>query len=130
MAVGFKKSLFGFNCSDVIEYIHRTHKSFVDKEKKLNFKVDKLLEELDIAKANQEKLEAEKKRIWELGKFEREYADCGYICGIDEVGRGPLAGPVVAGAVILPKDCNILYINDNKIYAIRIKTVLIGLSIK
>ena len=33
---------------------------------------------------------------------------------IDEVGRGPLAGPVVAGAVILPKDCHILYINDSK----------------
>jgi ribonuclease HII len=60
------------------------------------------------------KLEAEKKRIFELGKYEREYAECGYICGIDEVGRGPLAGPVVACAVILPKDCDILYINDSK----------------
>ncbi len=30
------------------------------------------------------------------------------------MGRGPLAGPVVAGAVILPKDCDILYINDSK----------------
>ena len=38
----------------------------------------------------------------------------GYICGIDEVGRGPLAGPVVAAAVILPKDCDILYLNDSK----------------
>ena len=34
--------------------------------------------------------------------------------GCDEAGRGPLAGPVVAGAVILPKDCRILYINDSK----------------
>lgn len=34
--------------------------------------------------------------------------------GIDEVGRGPLAGPVCAGAVILPKDVDILYINDSK----------------
>lgn len=47
-------------------------------------------------------------------RFEREYGDAGYICGIDEVGRGPLAGPVVAGAVILPKDCSILYLNDSK----------------
>ena len=31
-----------------------------------------------------------------------------YIAGVDEVGRGPLAGPVVAGSVILPKDCDIL----------------------
>jgi len=46
--------------------------------------------------------------------FENQYADYEFICGIDEVGRGPLAGPVVAGAVILPKDCDILYINDSK----------------
>ncbi len=46
--------------------------------------------------------------------YERKYADYSYICGIDEVGRGPLAGPVVSAAVILPKDCNILYINDSK----------------
>lgn len=36
------------------------------------------------------------------------------LAGIDEAGRGPLAGPVVAGAVILPKDCSILYLNDSK----------------
>ena len=66
------------------------------------------------AKKRFEKLEAEKLRIENLKKYEREYADYGYICGIDEVGRGPLAGPVVAGAVILPKDCDILYINDSK----------------
>ena len=49
-----------------------------------------------------------------LHRYEREYAAYQYICGSDEVGRGPLAGPVVAGAVILPKDCDILYINDSK----------------
>ena len=61
-----------------------------------------------------EKLEAERARIENLKKYEKEYAEYGYICGIDEVGRGPLAGPVVAGAGILPKDCDILYINDSK----------------
>lgn len=59
-------------------------------------------------------LEKEKQRTEILKKFEKEYAAFGYLCGIDEVGRGPLAGPVVAGAVILPKDCDILYLNDSK----------------
>ena len=59
-------------------------------------------------------LEKEKARSYKMFEFERKYADKGYICGIDEVGRGPLAGPVVAAAVILPKDCDILYINDSK----------------
>jgi ribonuclease HII len=53
-------------------------------------------------------------RTESIKKYEKEYDNYTYICGIDEVGRGPLAGPVVAGAVILPKDCDILYINDSK----------------
>ena len=61
-----------------------------------------------------EKYKKELLRIDALKIYERKYADYAFICGIDEVGRGPLAGPVVAGAVILPKDCNILYINDSK----------------
>lgn len=66
------------------------------------------------AKKRLEKLKAERERCERLKKYEREYGNYEYICGIDEVGRGPLAGPVVAGAVILPKDCDILYINDSK----------------
>ncbi len=61
-----------------------------------------------------EKLEAELERLRLMRRYEDQYADCPYICGIDEAGRGPLAGPVVAGAVILPKDCQILYLNDSK----------------
>lgn len=61
-----------------------------------------------------ETYEKEVARCEALKKYEREYAAYTHICGIDEVGRGPLAGPVVAGAVILPKDCDILYINDSK----------------
>ena len=55
-------------------------------------------------------------RLGELSKFEKEYYEKGYntICGIDEAGRGPLAGPVVAGAVILPKGCLIEGVNDSK----------------
>lgn len=69
-----------------------------------------------IAQANKRKqaYEAEILRMEMMYKFEKQYPDCQAICGVDEVGRGPLAGPVVAGAVILPKDCNILYLNDSK----------------
>ena len=62
----------------------------------------------------EEKLLAEEERTEAMKCYERQYEHVGWICGIDEVGRGPLAGPVVAGAVILPKDCHILYINDSK----------------
>lgn len=58
--------------------------------------------------------EKEKLRTQKLWFYEKKYAGYASICGIDEVGRGPLAGPVVAGAVIFPRDCDILYINDSK----------------
>lgn len=61
-----------------------------------------------------DRLEKEKLRIEEMKQYEKKYEEYEFICGIDEVGRGPLAGPVVAGAVILPKDCDILYLNDSK----------------
>lgn len=61
-----------------------------------------------------EKLEKELERLSLMREFERQYKDCAFICGIDEAGRGPLAGPVAAGAAILPKDCQILYLNDSK----------------
>lgn len=62
----------------------------------------------------EEALRQERLRLESMKMYERQYAECSYICGIDEAGRGPLAGPVVAGAVILPKDCEILYLNDSK----------------
>lgn len=69
---------------------------------------------IERARKAEEKLVKERERIEGLKVYEKEYEAFGYVCGIDEVGRGPLAGPVVAGAVILPKDCDILYINDSK----------------
>lgn len=69
-------------------------------------------------KARAERREArlikEKERVEQMCFFEKKYSDYPFICGIDEVGRGPLAGPVVAAAVILPRDSRILYINDSK----------------
>lgn len=61
-----------------------------------------------------ERLEKELKRLEAMREYETAYAAYSYICGVDEAGRGPLAGPVTAGAVILPKDCRILYLNDSK----------------
>jgi ribonuclease HII len=61
-----------------------------------------------------ERLEKELARLEAMTQYEKEYEAYAYVCGIDEAGRGPLAGPVAAGAVILPKDCRILYLNDSK----------------
>lgn len=61
-----------------------------------------------------ERLRKEIERTESMMVFEHKFADKGYLCGVDEVGRGPLSGPVVACAVILPTDHRILYINDSK----------------
>lgn len=63
---------------------------------------------------SEEKLKAELERLETMKEYEYTYEACSYICGIDEAGRGPLAGPVVAAAVVLPKDCQILFLNDSK----------------
>lgn len=60
------------------------------------------------------RLAKERERLEAMSVYEKQYAFYSAICGIDEVGRGPLAGPVVAGAVILPRDTEILYLNDSK----------------
>ena len=59
-------------------------------------------------------LRAEHRRLYEMQVFERQYGKSGPVCGIDEAGRGPLAGPVVAAAVILDESYEILYLNDSK----------------
>ena len=74
-------------------------------------RVKKLIEQCHKKEAA---LEAEKQRTEKMKEYEHKYEHLGYLCGIDEVGRGPLAGPVVACAVILPKDNQILYLNDSK----------------
>lgn len=69
----------------------------------------------------QQRLDREIERVHEMRVFEQnaiyeQYGMIGavLICGVDEAGRGPLAGPVAAGACILPADHDILYINDSK----------------
>ena len=79
-----------------------------------NFEASVMTKKEERELKKQQKLEAEIERIQGMLVYEREYGPQGILCGIDEVGRGPLAGPVVAGAVILPKDCQILYLNDSK----------------
>jgi len=61
-------------------------------------------------------LKEERQRQEAMRFYEHKYEKEGYrlICGIDEAGRGPLAGPVVASAVILPENCEILGLNDSK----------------
>lgn len=69
---------------------------------------------VESAKKKLEKYEKEVQRMEQMKVYERQYWKEGYVCGIDEVGRGPLAGPVVACAVVLPEDWNVLYVNDSK----------------
>lgn len=69
---------------------------------------------IDTYRKKDEALRLERARLDAMKYYERKYEGRRFVCGIDEAGRGPLAGPVVAGAVILPKDCEILYLNDSK----------------
>ena len=65
-------------------------------------------------KISEEKLALERVRLEGMREFENKYSDLAYVAGIDEPGRGPLAGPVVAAAVILPKDIFLPFLNDSK----------------
>ncbi|MBP3200644.1 MAG: ribonuclease HII [Lachnospiraceae bacterium] len=64
-------------------------------------------------KLSEEKLNAEKNRLKSMSEFEDKFSDF-IIAGVDEAGRGPLAGPVVAGCVVLDRDKEILFLNDSK----------------
>ncbi|MCI9063447.1 MAG: ribonuclease HII [Clostridia bacterium] len=60
--------------------------------------------------------EKEEQRLIKLKQMDKEFFNMGmeYVCGIDEAGRGPLAGPVVVASVIMPKDSMLEWVNDSK----------------
>ena len=60
--------------------------------------------------------EKEEERLTNLKRYEENLYSEGlkYICGIDEAGRGPLAGPVVVGAVVMPRESKLEFMNDSK----------------
>ena len=65
-------------------------------------------------KLSEEKLQAERERLEQMKEYEYTYIACPAICGIDEAGRGPLAGPVVAACVVLPEDFDVPGVDDSK----------------
>lgn len=74
MSVGFRKSLLGFNCSDVIDYIEKARKSRVESENKLNRKIDDINKDLLDSKAQIEGLLAEKAVLTaKLDEFNAKY---------------------------------------------------------
>ena len=64
----------------------------------------------------EERERLQKKRLAEMKQYEEKLYESGisYIAGVDEVGRGPLAGPVVAAAVVLPVGFDVLGVDDSK----------------
>ena len=76
MAIGFRKSLFGFNCDDVMKYIERSQKSFAEKEKDLTNQVEELSKSLDLSNENYRKLNDEKELIAKkLADFSEKYEE-------------------------------------------------------
>lgn len=69
---------------------------------------------VELARKKLASSQEESERLEKMWEIEREYSDYEYICGVDEVGRGCLAGPVVTCAVILPKNLMLPYVNDSK----------------
>lgn len=87
------------------------------KEEIKNYETDQRIGVQKLIEGYQKKLyryEQEISRLEKMCIYENKYSHMKYIAGIDEVGRGPLSGPVVTAAVILPKGVQILYINDSK----------------
>lgn len=107
-----------FSITEIKQILKNTEESNILDAVK-NFKEDKRLGVQKLLVSYEKKYNSylnEKKRIFEISSFEREAYQNGYksVAGIDEVGRGPLAGPVMAAVVIFERDTEILGINDSK----------------
>ncbi len=99
-----KDYLFNSECSaEIIEEFRQDHRKGVQK---LLVQYDRKQAQIAKAIRHFEHMSSYEKNHWEKGKL--------HIVGIDEVGRGPLAGPVVAAAVILPKEFQLIGIDDSK----------------
>lgn len=96
------------NNEDIYKLINKLNE---DKRKNVKSLAEKIKKELN-------KIEEEIKRIKKMYNFDKGFGSYKYVAGVDEVGRGPLAGPIVACAVILDlnalDDDLILYLNDSK----------------
>lgn len=76
MAVGFRKSLMGFNCADVMEYIEKSQRGFVERERELSEQLDGISEELNLSKEKYDKLNLEKEQMAkELADFCEKYEE-------------------------------------------------------
>ena len=110
-----KSKLTSINSMQIMEYKEKTEALsgfLAEYSSDERTGVQNLIKQADKTKAS---LEKELQRVEEMMYFEKKYEDdYSYICGVDEVGRGPLAGPIVTAAVILPKGLVIPYLNDSK----------------
>ena len=99
MSIGFKKSLFGFNCTDVIDYIEKTHKVYVQKESNLNSRVEELLGELHSVNEAKDKIEAEKQELFvKLNEFNEKYKEIERLS--ENIGKLYLVAQTNAQAII------------------------------
>lgn len=105
MAVGFRKSLFGFNCDDVLGYIEKSQKTFAEKEKELTEQADRLSKELDLSNENYIKLNAEKEMIAnKLAEFNEKYEEIERLS--DNIGKLYLVAQANAQAIMANSEKN------------------------
>lgn len=111
MAVGFKKSLFGFKCDDVMQYIERSQKSFAEKEKELSEQVDTLSRDLDLSNENCRKLNDEKELIAKkLADFSEKYEEIERLS--ENIGKLYLVAQANAQAIMANSEKNARLANE------------------